>query len=294
GEPAKGFKYMAEALNISRICNATASVGIMRRAFAESLHYASGRRAFGKPIAEYAMVKQTVADLLVECEVNTGACFEMVRCFDRVHTTGDATEEERVMARMLIPLMKYRTGEAAKAAAHQAIETHGGNGYIEEYVTPRLLRDAQVLSVWEGPANILALDLIRVMKKDNGHEVFFRVMQREIENLRHPKSEPFKGTLNRTLKEAQEALDHLMKQSEDVMTYHMKSFADCLVDLYELVTILKEAEDQAHMEGNLRKFTVAKLFQRKHFALFTHSGILETELEDLALFKDLVEYKPVY
>lgn len=293
GDASKGFKYMAEALNISRICNAIASVGIMRRAFSESLHYASGRRAFGKPISEYAMVKQTLADMLVECEVNTGACFEMIRYFDKVHTSGDASDDERIMARMLVPLMKYRTGEAAKEAAHQAIETHGGNGYIEEYVTPRLLRDAQVLSVWEGPANILALDLIRVMKKYKGHEVFFRIMEHEIESLTHPLSEPLKMTLTETIAELKASITRLMKQPEDIMTYHMKAFADYLVDVFEWVVILKEAEDQAETDGNTRKFVVARLYQKKHFEQPTHRGIDEVQLDDLTFFEELVGYKPV-
>ncbi|HEU5141362.1 MAG TPA: acyl-CoA dehydrogenase family protein [Bacillales bacterium] len=290
GDPSKGFKYMAEALNISRICNAIASVGIMRRAFSESLHYASGRRAFGQPIREYAMVKKSLTDMLVELEANTGACFEMIRYFDKVQTTEDATDDERTMARMLVPLLKYRTGEAAKEACHQAIETHGGNGYIEEYVTPRLLRDAQVLSVWEGPANILALDLIRVMKKDNGHEVFFRTMEREIGQLNHPKSDPFKETLTAALTELKETLNHLMTQPEDTMTYHMKTYADALVDVFELMTLLKEAEDQAAADGNARKFIVARLFKKRHFDQPTHRGMLDTQLDDLTFFEELMNY----
>ncbi|HET7578502.1 MAG TPA: acyl-CoA dehydrogenase family protein [Bacillales bacterium] len=293
GDPSKGFKYMAEALNISRICNAIASVGIMRRAFSETLHYASGRHAFGKPIKEYAMIKKTLADMLVELEVNTSACFEMIRYFDKVHTTDDATKDEKIMVRMLVPLLKYRTAETAKKATHQAIEAHGGNGYIEEYVTPRLLRDAQVLSVWEGPANILALDLVRVMQKHNGHEVFFLVMNQEIQSLNHPLSEPFKKTLNEALMELQESLQHLMAQPEDVMTYHMKTFADYLVDVYELVTILKEAEDQCEKEGNARKFIVARLYKRKHFKGPSHRGMLEEQLDDLNFFEELMNCTPV-
>lgn len=293
GDPSKGFKYMAEALNISRMCNAVASVGIMRRAFTEAYHYASGRRAFGQRITDYAMVKETLADMLVELEVNTGACFEMIRYYDKVHTTKDADNDERVMARMLIPLLKHRTGEEAKTASHQAIETHGGNGFIEEYITPRLLRDAQVLSVWEGPSNILALDLIRVMKKENGHDVFFRVMEREIDRLSHPYSQPFKETLAATIDELKESLRFLMTQSEDVMTYHMKTFANALADVFNLVTVLKEAEDQADTTGNVRKFIVARLFKKRHFDQPTHRGMLNNRLEDLAFFKELVEYETV-
>ncbi|HET7657100.1 MAG TPA: acyl-CoA dehydrogenase family protein [Bacillales bacterium] len=290
GEASSGFKYMAEALNISRICNSIASVGIMRRAFSESLHYTSERQAFGKSIVEYAMVKKTLAQMLVECEVNTGACFEMIRYFDKVHTSRDATADEEGMARLLIPLLKYRTGECAKEAAHQAIEMHGGNGYIEEYVTPRLLRDAQVLSVWEGPANILALDVLRVMKKRNGHEIFFRIIKREIERLTHPQSTPFKQRLSESIQEMRETASILLKQPEDILTYHLKDFADGLIDLFETVTILKEAEDQAKKDGNLRKFIVARLFVNIHSE---RKKTFSDEPEDLKFFWELVKCEKI-
>ena len=290
GQEEKGFKYMAEALNISRICNAIASVGIIRRAFSESLYYASNRKSFGKPIASYAMVKKTLAEMLVECEVNTGACFEMIRYFDKVQIPEQASEEEKVMTRMLIPLLKYRTGECAKTAAHQAIETHGGNGYIEEYVTPRLLRDAQVLSVWEGPANILSLDVLRVMKKQNGHEVFLNIMEKEITQLTHPHSKPFKVKLMESIRKMRKLAVHLLKQPEDLLTYHLKDFADELIDIFETVIILKEAEDQANTNGNFRKFIVARLYAKLHSE---RKYEFIDDPEELKFFAQLVHYRKV-
>ncbi|MCK9907354.1 hypothetical protein MXD63_46070, partial [Frankia sp. Cpl3] len=76
------FKYMAEALNLSRICNAVASIGIMRRAFYEAKYYAQNRRAFGGSIDQYPMVREMLVDLLVELEVSAGAVFDMIQFFD--------------------------------------------------------------------------------------------------------------------------------------------------------------------------------------------------------------------
>ena len=292
GDPDKGFKYMAEALNISRICNAVASVGIMRRAFYEALHYARGRNAFGKPIIEYAMVKETLARMLTELEVNTGSTFDMIAYFDKVND-GVATADEEIMARMLIPLIKYRTGEAAKEATHQAIETLGGNGYIEEYVTPRLLRDAQVLTVWEGTANILALDLWRVITKFQADDVYLRVLKEKIDALSHPLSAPFKPLLQTSLEEIRENIAFLKTQPEDIRTYHLKPLADLMIDVYQLVCILHEAEDQAAKDGNGRKFIVAELFKRMHFDAAPKRRIRETDLPDLTHFDALVDCRPV-
>lgn len=84
GQPENGFKYMAEALNLSRICNAIASVGIMRRALYEAKYYASERRAFQKPIDQYPMVREMLVNLLLDTEVSTGAVFDMIAVYDRV------------------------------------------------------------------------------------------------------------------------------------------------------------------------------------------------------------------
>lgn len=292
GDPDQGFKYMAEALNISRICNAVAATGIMRRAWYEAFHYARERQAFGRPILQYSMVKQTLAEMLVELEVNTGSTFDMIHLYDKVNS-GQAAPEEEVMVRMLISLIKYRTGEAAKEMTHQAIETLGGNGYIEEYVTPRLLRDAQVLTVWEGTANILALDLWRVIKKFRADEVFLQVIHREVEGLTHPLSQPFKTALEERLQQIRENLTFLKSQPEEILTYYLKPLSDQIVDVYQLVCILKEAEDQAGADGNGRKFIVAELYSKAHFQSTAKDRIRQTRLPDLIHFDELMDYQKV-
>lgn len=156
GEPGKGFKMMMEAINLSRIYNAIASCGLARRALLESLIYTARRVAFGKPVAAHPLMRSKLLWMQMELEAATALAFR----------AADAYEKGEGVARQLIPIAKARTAEVALQLARAAIECHGGNGYIEEYVTPRLLRDAQVLTVWEGPEHILALDLMRVLAKE--------------------------------------------------------------------------------------------------------------------------------
>ncbi|WP_307336206.1 acyl-CoA dehydrogenase family protein [Caldalkalibacillus uzonensis] len=293
GEAEKGFKYMAEALNISRICNAVASVGILRRAFAEALYYTTHRQAFGQPVIRYSMVKEMLVDMLVDLEVTTGAIFQMINYFDQVVTSQDASREEQVMARLLIPLLKYRAGEVAVKGCHTSIELHGGNGYIEEYVTPRLLRDAQVTTVWEGTSNILALDLLRVIQKERGHEVFFQVVQEELELLSHSASQPFKPVIQNALSDIQTVLQKLNSLDYDRLTYKLKPLANLMIDVYLLLQIVKEAEDQAGNEGSLRKFIVAELFKDKAFGTPRKRNLCTEYHLDLDHFEALVHYGKV-
>lgn len=179
GDSTKGFYYMMEALNLSRICNAVASLGIMRRALNEAVLYASGRNAFGKRLTEFPMVQETLSTLTAKVEVELLTTFDMISIYDKV-AAGKASETEQLVNRLKIALVKKETAEQAIHFAHESIEMHGGNGYIEDFVTPRLLRDAQVLTVWEGTANILALELVRLVEKYRADALFMTEMDARI------------------------------------------------------------------------------------------------------------------
>ncbi|GEN82459.1 acyl-CoA dehydrogenase [Sporosarcina luteola] len=179
GDQTKGFYYMMEALNLSRICNAVASVGIMRRALLESKAYATRRNAFDNRLIDYPMVKDTIGKMVAKLHVEVATVFDLTQQYERV-TEGTASDRETILNRLFIALMKKETAEQAIHFAHEAIEMHGGNGYIEDFVTPRLLRDAQVLTVWEGTANILGLELIRLVNNYEAHKLFLDEMRNRL------------------------------------------------------------------------------------------------------------------
>ncbi|NUK29469.1 acyl-CoA dehydrogenase family protein [Parageobacillus sp. VR-IP] len=254
GDPKKGFYYMMEALNLSRVCNAVGSIGIMKRALEEAKQYAANRTAFGRKLTDYPMVRETLANLTARQEVQTSACFQMISVFDRVMTAPDeATEDEKAWNRLLIALLKMRTAEEAIAFAHEAIEMHGGNGYIEDFVTPRLLRDAQVLTVWEGTANILGLEVLRLMRKYRVHEQFIAKMTKALSTL-SADVERLATPVKQGLHELAEALKQLDGQPEEVQTFHAKKIANRLCDIYLSVVALKRAQE------NERNRLIAQLF----------------------------------
>lgn len=255
GDPSKGFYYMMEALNLSRVCNAIGSLGIMRRAFLEARNYAFTRVAFGKKLAEYPMIKETLVRLAAREEVELGAMFELIALFDRVMGRPDsASQEESAMNRLLIALMKMRTAEEAIDFSHEAIEMLGGNGYIEDFVTPRLLRDAQVLTVWEGAANILGLEVLRLIHKFRVHEVFISQMHSDLQQLPAEVKE-FAAPVAKGLQELQGLLHHLSNQNEDAQTYHSKRVARLMGDIYTSISALKEAA-----VGEERKLVIARVY----------------------------------
>ena len=156
--PPDGLRTMMAALGYSRIHNAMASAGIQRRAFAEALAHAGTRSAFGQRLAAYPMVQNQLVEMQVRLEASVALAFAAARAFDAAERTPPA----QPWMRLVTALAKYLTAAWAIAATSRAIEILGGNGYTEEYPTARLYRDAQVLTVWEGPPNIQALEVLRL------------------------------------------------------------------------------------------------------------------------------------
>ncbi len=183
GDETRGFYYMMEALNLSRICNAVASIGIMKRAYQEARQYAEARHAYGQSLLRLPMIRQTLAGLKAKLEVEVAAVFDLIHLYDKV-AAGEASSNEVILHRLYIAILKKESAEMAIHFSHEAIEMHGGNGYIEDFVTPRLLRDAQVLTVWEGTANVLGQELIRLVNKFSAHELFIEAMESKLDSLK--------------------------------------------------------------------------------------------------------------
>ncbi|MBI2212489.1 MAG: acyl-CoA dehydrogenase family protein [Acidobacteria bacterium] len=167
-EEVGDFHSIAEMLNLSRLYNSVAAIAVMGRAILEARHYIERRRAFGKPVIEHALARETLLDAEAEQLGALYLTFETVELLGKADRGDERAARER---RFLTPVVKAVTGKLAVPVASECMELIGGNAYIEESPLPRLLRDAQVLPIWEGTTNILALDALRAAKKDAGHLV---------------------------------------------------------------------------------------------------------------------------
>lgn len=162
GGEGHGVRKIATVLTITRIWNALAAVAGMRRAIALARDYARRRTAFGRPLSEHPLHVETLAAMQVEW----AGCFLLLfRVVELLGLTelGVASERDGLLLRLLTPVVKLYTGKRAVAVASEAIEAFGGAGYIEDTGLPRLVRDAQVLSIWEGTTNVLSLDVWRAI-----------------------------------------------------------------------------------------------------------------------------------
>lgn len=237
GDPSKGFYYMMEALNLSRICNAVASIGIMRRSLLEAHAYTSRRDAFGKRLTSYPMVQHTLGTMASKLHAEVATIFDVIALYEKV-TSKQATEQEMLLHRLFIAIMKKESAEQAIHFAHEAIELHGGNGYIEDFVTPRLLRDAQVLTVWEGTENILALELVRLIRKYQVHELFFHEMTSRIKNVQQHQ---LAAIISQIAQEIEEETLIFAALDEAQQTFEAKGLMKKFAQFYESVVTLQWA-----------------------------------------------------
>lgn len=166
-EEGRGVAGISSMLTISRIHNAMSAVGAMRRIVNLARDYSTQRTAFGNVIKDYPLHMQTLARMEVEVRGATLLTLEIARLLGR-EDTGIATEEEKLLIRLLTPLAKLYTGKQAMSVVSEGVECFGGQGYIEDTGIPGLLRDAQVLTIWEGTTNVLSLDVLRAVAKTKG------------------------------------------------------------------------------------------------------------------------------
>jgi putative acyl-CoA dehydrogenase len=169
GQPGRGVRNIATMLNITRFYNALASASGMARATWLAHDYAQRRHAFGQPIADQPLHRRTLDSLAADTAGALALCMEVAHLLGRDEAKV-ATDAERRRLRGLVPVAKLTLGKQAVSVASEALECFGGAGYIEDTGLPRLLRDAQVLPIWEGTTNILSLDLLRAQSRDGSFD----------------------------------------------------------------------------------------------------------------------------
>lgn len=165
GGEGGGVKKISTLFNITRIYNAVCAVGYMRRALALLQDYARRRRVFGKLLSEQPLHAATILPMWSWTWACSEFVFEVVRLWGR-EDAGEATDEDKARLRLYTPLAKLYTGKKVAALTSEAIEAFGGAGYVEDTGLPKILRDAQVLSIWEGTTNVLSLDTLRALTRE--------------------------------------------------------------------------------------------------------------------------------
>jgi acyl-CoA dehydrogenase len=158
GRLDRGFVQMAEMVNSSRLSNGVKSTALMRRAHHDAMAVAQSRVVFGQRIVDLPLARRQLMKIMLATEQALSMSFLTADALDRAEA---GSQDAAALLRILTPTLKFRATRDARKVCGDALEMRGGIGYVEEFATARLLRDAHLGSIWEGTGNIVALDALQ-------------------------------------------------------------------------------------------------------------------------------------
>lgn len=248
GELGRGFHQMADMVNMSRLSNGVRAAGLMRRATTEALYVARNRQAFGQALIDLPLMQRQLLKIMLPAEQARSIFMHTAICLERADQ-GDAQAAQYV--RILTPLIKFRACRDARRVTGDAMEVRGGVGYIEEWIEPRLVRDAHLGSIWEGTSNIVALDVLRAVKREKVLEPFRQHLHTLLRDNNMPTAsrEQFSNILDRSCALVNEVAEHGPAEAT----------RRAVSALYHICTAIIMAWEAARMQPDYRRLALANL-----------------------------------
>ena len=179
GPEGASVRTIIQMVQLTRLDCALASSGFMRMALAQAVHHSRYRTVFQKHLYDQPMMRTVLADLALEVEGAVALVMRLARAFD--YAGEDA--REAAYARLVTPAAKYWICKTAPGFIYEAMECLGGNGYVEESILPRLYREAPVNAIWEGSGNVMCLDVLRALRRDEEAAELFGSLARQASRL---------------------------------------------------------------------------------------------------------------
>jgi acyl-CoA dehydrogenase len=273
GDLRRGFAQIAEMMNMSRLSNAVRSAGLMRRALHEALHVARHRVAFGRLLAALPLMQRQLLKLMVPTEQALSIVMFTAKILEAMDRGDD---QARRVARLLTPLIKFRTCRDARKVTGDAMEVRGGSGYVEEWIDPRLVRDAHLGSIWEGTSNIVALDVMRAVRKEGSHEMLADVLQARLADAKAAPvqlRQDVSNLLDRAVVSVQETAH--APQSE----FQVRQVATALYNATCAALLVWEGAAIAARRGDARRILLAHLVVKHRLQLYDPLATGDTNLE---------------
>lgn len=277
GDLSKGFLQMAEMVNVSRLSNGVRSAGLMRRAWRDAMCAARSRQAFGRPIAELPLLGRQLMKILLPGEQAISFFLFTAEILQRAD---DGDERAGRLSRLLTPLLKFRACRDARRVTGDAMEVRGGCGYIEDYVAPRLLRDAHLGSIWEGTSNVVALDAIkRGVGKLGGHQLLVEELESRLDAAPPTPHSDFRDMIESLRSDLKRAADSAstVGASGEAGEAHARSAATALYRAASACLLAAEGSHLLASEGDSRRLQLAYATREHHLSVRDPLG-LEPEM----------------
>ncbi|MFO8232538.1 MAG: acyl-CoA dehydrogenase family protein [Longimonas sp.] len=249
-ELKRGTRHIAPMLNITRTWNAVTATSFMRRSVALSRDYATKRTVFGKKLIDQPLHQDTLAQMQSTYEGAFHLSFRVAELLGR-DEADTATDTDHALLRLLTPIAKLLTAKQCVSVTSEAMEAFGGAGYVEDTGLPQLHRDAQVLPIWEGTTNVLALDLLRALKRTGGLAPLRAEFKRCMDGLSAPRLIPPMKKAAQALQHAQNWL-HEAQDNDAQLQGSARRFAYTVGSVMEVALTVHHAQWALNHENDAR------------------------------------------
>ncbi len=290
GDIKNGFKQMMAMVSSARLSNSVRSAGIIRRSYLEALEYARGREAFGKKLAELPLMTETLFELLLDSETATASVLHTAQIYSEADK---GSAKDQALLRILTPMLKGYICKRARYSTAESMEARGGNGYIEDWVNAKLVREAHLGSIWEGTTNILALDILRAFTKDKVGDAFFDDIAHRLKATEDPLSKRTAKLLSAVHKKIQKQAERVISLEGQARELPAKQLMNRLYHLYAVSLLFEQANVEINEQNSYRKLYLTAQYIHRYFLSNGLDDVLIADQSLLDVFEKLVNWEPV-
>lgn len=289
GDVARGFAQMMEMVNASRLSNAMRAAAIMRRALLESVAHARGRAAFGGALFDKPLLRWTLLEMLLDVEAATSVVLNAAVMFDAWDAGG--ADAGRLL-RIVTPLAKAWITARVRVVTGEAMNVRGGNGYVEDWVNARLLRDAYLGAIWEGSTNVVALDVQRAIVKDRALEALIAFVLARLDGVRERQVKQVTDLVRGVLADVERRAAGWPTQPSPARELDARGVAETLYHALAVALLLDEGQALRAERDDHHKLLVATLYARR-WLVPSMPGASAFSARALAALDRLVDWRPI-
>ncbi|MGB4568763.1 MAG: acyl-CoA dehydrogenase family protein [Dysgonamonadaceae bacterium] len=289
------IKYVMSLMNGARLGIMAQSVGISEAAYREAYNYAIERRQFGKAIIEFPAVYEMIANIRAKTDASRSLLYETCRFVDMYKTLEDISRERKLtpeerkelkyysrLADAFTPLGKAMSSEFANQNTYDAVQVHGGSGYMKDYKCERLYRDARITNIYEGTTQLQVVAAIR-------HVTTGTYLQRikEYETMSViPELEPLKRSLSRMTQMYEKQVGILTsKKDEEYFDFHARRLVESAGHIIMGYLLLQDANRNPQL---FRRSAEVYIHYGQVEVIKNYNFVTKSRMEDIGYYKPVI------
>lgn len=289
------IKYVMSLMNAARLGIGAQSVGLCEAAYREALKYAHERQQFGKDIIQFPAIKEMLSNMRAKLHgarallYETSRFVEIYKQYTHISKERSLEGEERQemkfynrLADAFTPLVKLFSSEYANSLAYDAIQIHGGSGFMKDYPCERLYRDARIMNIYEGTSQLQVVAAINGVTKGTFIEQIARYEQEQYAEAMQPVVEQLKA-LRQRVEAMVERVESINKECPQFKDFHARRLVESVGHIIITYLLARQAADDEMYGSDARLF----LKLAESYIASAECYIMNSTADDIALISEV-------